>query len=377
MILTLRRCILCLVLPVLLLPSLDAQQHAHFSLLLEPNYLSAEKTVELYAGLSGRPEEIAELRGSQLALAVTGSLARRHLDTENLRQSLEAAKFNQTDGDDIFRMRTGRAQAAAVKELLFELRRRNFSQRVVSTVEQLFPADARVNARIPMYVVAFGHQNIDAYVVRVFWQGNTPIPSGETEGELTIVVNVAKAVSYGASTDERFVGLLSVVAHEVFHAAFGVYKETTPEWQAYYASSRNPFDELLDLSQNEGVAYYLSLIQQTGGRLPPDGLSRAQAAFDRFNAAAAELLASPGSPERTAELLRQSNTSGYWESFGAMAGMIAARQIDQTLGRSALVETLRSGPNSFFAAYAQLMKRDRGIPAFSPLVLQEISRRTR
>jgi hypothetical protein len=371
------RAILFVVVSGLPLFPVVAQQHAQFSLILETNYLSAEKTLELYAGLSGRPEEIAELRGSQLALAVTGSLARRHLDTETLKQSLEAAKFNQTDGDDIFRMRSGRAQAAAIKELLVELRRRNFGQRVVSTVEQLFPADARVNARIPMYVVAFGHQNIDAYVVRVQWQGNTPIPTGETEGELTIVVNVAKAVSYGESTDERFLGLLSVVAHEVFHAAFGVYKETAPEWRTYYATPRRPFDELLDLSQNEGIAYYLSLIQQTGGRLPPDGLSRAQSAFDRFNAAAAELLTLPESQERTAELLRQSNTSGYWESFGSMAGMIAARQIDQTLGRSALVETLRSGPNAFFATYAQLMKRDRGIPSLSPLVLEEIARRTR
>jgi len=372
-----RRAMLLAVVSGLLHSSVVAQQHAQFSLFLETNYVSAEKTVELYAGLSGRPEEIAGLRGSQLALAVTGSLARRHLDTETLTRSLEAAKFNQDDGDDVFRMRDGRSRAAAVKELLVELRRRNFSQRVVSTVEQLFPADARVNARIPMYVVAFGHQNIDAYVVRVFWQGNTPIPSGENEGELTIVVNVAKAVSYGESTDERFIGLLSVVAHEVFHAAFGVYKETAPEWRAYYAIVQSPFDELLDLAQNEGIAYYLSLIQRTGGRLPPDGTQRAQAAFDRFNSAAAELLTSPGSQERTAELLRQSNTSGYWESFGSIAGMIVARQIDQTLGRSALVETLRSGPNVFFSTYAQLMKRDRGIPAFSPLVLQEISRRTR
>jgi hypothetical protein len=360
----------------LLLSPAVAQQHARFSLFLETNYVSAEKTIELYTGLSGQPEEIAELRGSQLALAVTGALAGRHLDTETLTRSLEAAKFNQTDGDDVFRMRDGRARAAAVKELLVELRRRNFSQRVVSTVEQLFPPDARVNARIPMFVVAFGHQNIDAYVVRVSWQGDTPIPPGETGGEQTIVVNVAKAVSYGESTDERFIGLLSVVAHEVFHAAFGVYKETLPEWRTYYATPRSPFDELLDLSQNEGIAYYLSLVQRTGGRLPPDGLRRAQEAFDRFNAAAAELLASPGSQERTAELIRQSNTSGYWESFGSIAGMIVARQIDQTLGRSALVETLRSGPNAFFAIYTQLMKRDRGIPALSPLVLQEISRRT-
>jgi hypothetical protein len=94
-----------------------------------------------------------------------------------------------------------------------------------------------------------------------------------------IVVNLAKAVHYGSSVEERFIGLLSVVAHEVFHAAFGEYKGNTPEWRAYYASSLQPFDELLDLAHNEGVAYYLSLIQQSQGRLPHDGLQRAQAAL--------------------------------------------------------------------------------------------------
>lgn len=366
--------LLCL---VPLLSPLMAQPHAQFALSLDLNYDSAEKAIELYEGLSGRPAQVAALRGSQLALAVTSMLARAPLQTPELERSLAAAKFNQSDGEDYFRMRDARANVAAIKELLKELRRRNFGQRVVSTVEQLFPADARVNARIPMFVVAFGHQNIDAFVVRVAWDGDVPVPMGEQEGEPVIVVNLAKAVHYGNSVEERFIGLLSVVAHEVFHAAFGVYKGTTPEWQAYYASSQRPFDGLLDLAQNEGIAYYLSLIQQTQGRLPADGLQRAQAAFARFNSAAAELL-SPGlSPRRESELLRTSNTSGYWENFGCITGMIIARQIDQSLGRTALVETLRKGPNAFFSTYLQLMKRDPGVPQLSPLIQQELMRRPR
>ncbi len=353
-----------------------SQPHARFSLSLDLNDAAAEKAVELYAGLSGRPAEVAALRGSQLALAVTGMLARKPLQTADLERSLESAKFNQSDGDDLFRMRHARANVTAIRDLLLELRRRNFGQRVVSTVEQLFPPDARVNARIPMYVVAFGHQNIDAFVVRVTWNGNTPHPAGELEGEPVIVVNLAKAVHYGSSVDERFIGLLSVVAHEVFHAAFGEFKANTPEWRAYYASALQPLDELLDLAQNEGVAYYLSLIQQNQGRLPHDGLSRAQTAFTQFNSAAAELVSPRIGPHRQAELLRTSNTSGYWESFGSMTGMIVARQIDQTLGRVALVGTLRDGPNAFFKTYIRLMKRDSGLPQLSPLVQQELSRRS-
>ncbi len=349
---------------------LSAQEHAQFQLSLDLNTASADRTLEIYQGLSGRPADAASERGSQLSLAVTRSLADRPLDTSDLEAALQAAKFNQNQGDDLFQMRFARENVGALKELLLELRRRNFAQKVVSTVEQLFPADARVQARIPMFVVAFGHKNIDAYVVRIRWKGNEPIPVGENEGELTIVVNLAKAVLYGGSTEERFVGLLSVVAHEVFHAAYGVYKDTSPEWRAYYSIPRRPFEELLDLSQNEGIAYYLSLIQRTHGRLPGDGLQRAQTAFARFNDAAAELLSPAAAPGRISDLLREANTAGYWESFGSITGMIVARQIDQTLGRAALVETLRGNPAKFFKTYVELMRRDSGLPALSPLVIR-------
>lgn len=358
-------------------PDLLAQSHAAFNLFLDLNYSSAEKTVELYEGLSGRPADIAALRGSQLSLAVTASLAQKHLTTEHLERSLEAAKFNQSDGDDDFRMRPARAAVRQIRELLEAVRRRNFGQRVVSTVEQLFPVDARVNARIPMYFVAFGHQNIDAFVVRITWEGDVPRPAPENQGEPVIVVNLARAVNYGGSVDECFVGLLSVVAHEVFHAAFDVYKRGEPFWRSYYASDLPPLDELLDLAHNEGIAYYLSLIQRTGGRLPNDGLDRAQTAFATFNAMCAELLSQRTPPGRIAEIIRRANTSGYWESYGSITGMIVAREIDQSLGRVALVETLRNGPRAFFATYLQLMKRDRGIPQLSPLVQQELARRDR
>lgn len=364
-----------IVLPVTV--PLSAQPHAQFQVSLDLDFRSAEQTLEIYDGRSGRPAAVAALRGSRLALAVTSMLSRRRLEVTDLERSLEAAKFNQSDGDDVFRMRPARARNAEIKELLREVRTRNFERRVVGTIEQLFPAEARLKARLPVYFVAFGHTNIDAYVVRVFWDGNTPQPAGETEGEQVVVVNLAKAVSYGESVDERFIGLLSVVAHEIFHAAFGLYKETSPGWQAFYARPPSPFEELLDLSHNEGIAYYLSLIQRTGGRLPTDGLQRAMESFRQFNAAAEELLAPRTHPGRAADILRQANTSGYWESYGSMTGMIIARQIDQTLGRSALVGTIDSDPFAFFRVYAQLMRRDPGLPQLSPAILNELSHRSR
>lgn len=353
-----------------------AQDADQFSVVLAANYASASSTLELYGGLAGHPSGIARLRGSRIALATTSLLTQRPLDEAALERALQSVKFNQDLGDDVFHMREARQNLDAIRDLLAEVQRRNFSQKVVSTVAQLFPEGARVRTVIPVFFVAFGHQNVDAFVRRVLWQGDTPVFTGEGTGELTIVVNLARAVHYGRDTDERFVGLLSVVAHEVFHAAFGVYKDSSPVWRSFYAGTPSPLFQLLDLTQNEGIAYYLSLVQSSRGRLPADGLVRAQRAFDAFNGGAVELLAPGTSDRRAQEIIRLSNTSGYWDNYGAITGMIIARQIDNTLGRQALVETLANGPSDFFLKYASLPASDSPIPVLSPRVIS-ILKRTR
>ena len=350
------------------------QEYANFNVVLDLNYASAERTLELYEGLSGRPQEIAQLRGSQIALATTSLLAQRSLDTPALERSLEAAKFNQSDGDDVFKMKEARANVAAIKELLLEVQRRNFGQKVISTVGQLFPTDTRITTSIPIFFVAFGHQNIDAYVRRVTWKGNTPAFVGEGEGTLTIVVNLAKCVNYGRTVDERFIGMMSVVGHEVFHAAFGVYKDNSARWRYYYATHQSYLDQLLDLTQNEGIAYYLTLVQRSRGKLLSDWVDRVQTSVIEFNKSCAELLLPQTTERRAQEIIRLSNTSGYWESYGAITGMIIARQIDQTLGRTALVETIASGPTDFFGKYAELMRRDGNIPILSDAIIRFVKK---
>ena len=118
-------------------------QSSDFNVVLRVNTESAERTVELYQGLLGRPADIAALKGSRIALATTSLLWQRPLDLQELVRSLEAAKFNQSQGEDLFRMQDARANQAAIKELLVEIGRRNFAQKVVSTVAQLFPGRHR------------------------------------------------------------------------------------------------------------------------------------------------------------------------------------------------------------------------------------------
>ncbi|MBX2990916.1 MAG: hypothetical protein KF749_07085 [Bacteroidetes bacterium] len=352
-----------------------AQTNPHFNVRLNINYESADKCIGLYEGLSGSGREIVPLRGSQIALATTADLARRRLSSERLEASLDGIKFGQTEADDVFRLKEAKENVASIKELLTTIKRRNFSQRVAATVEQLFPANAKVSTTIPMFVVAFGHNNIDAYVRRVVWEGDVPRFVGEGEGELTIVINLAKGVKYGRNADERFIGVLSVVAHEVFHAAFGVYKDASPVWQEYYSARRTYLDRLLDLTHNEGIAHYLTFEQRSGGYLPQDWDQKIAASFAEFNRSAEELLSSRISPQRAHYLISTSNTSEYWQSYGAITGMFIARTIDQKLGRAALTATVANGADAFYLNYIQLAERDDNLPRLSASISRQLQQK--
>ncbi len=343
-----------------------------FAIHLNLDYESAQKTIELYQGLSGHPDDILRLRGSRIALATTALLAQKDLNEGTLKRSLEASKFGQTIADDVFRMKEARKNVAFINDLLTAIKRRNFGQRVNSTVEQLFPDRTKLSTSIPVYFVAFGHENIDAFVRRVVWKDDTPYFVGEGEGELTIVVNLTNAVYYGRTTEERFVGTLSVVAHEVFHAAFGVYRDNSTVWGEYYATHQTYLDQLLDLTQNEGIAHYLTFEQRSRGSLLPDWDEKVRSAFADFNKNAGELLSRKISPQRANELIRTSNTATYWESYGAITGMAIARQIDLTLGRSALAETIANGPGDFFLKYIELVTRNNNLPPLSPSLQRHI-----
>jgi hypothetical protein len=352
--------------------TIAAQTNPKFNVSLSLDYSAAARSIELYQDQFVNTQELAALRGNRIAAATTGLIADRQSVPALLKNYLDSLQYHQIITDDVYHLEDARTNVADIKQLLEAMQRQNFNQRVVATVEQIFPTDAEVNLTIPVYVVALGHENVDAYVRRIVWHDDAPEFVGENEGELTIVVNLARSVTYGQTVQERFVSLLGVVAHEVFHAAFGAYKDQSPVWKRFYENHQRPFDALLDLTQNEGIAYYLSLDQQGGGRLPMGWFNHTQEVFVRFNRNAGELLSKTLTPDRANKLIRTANLSGYWQSYGAMTGMFIAREIDLQLGRSALIETIARGPIDMFSKYINLTERDSNLPKLSPTVTQEI-----
>jgi putative zinc-dependent peptidase DUF5700 len=354
-----------------LLPLL-AQTNPKFNVALHADYSSARQILELFADEPVNTTSLAALRGNRIAASTTGLIADRGAVADLLRSYLDSLKYHQIIRDDLFHLETARKNAVEIKKLLEEMQKGTFNRRVVATVEQIFPADAEVSIDIPIYAVALGHENVDAYVRRIVWERDVPRFVGEGEGELTIVVNLSQSVNYGPDLQERYLSLLGVVAHEVFHAAFGAYKDRSRFWQGYYREHNRPFDALLDLTQNEGIAYYLSLDQRGRGYLPRDWNAKTRETFQTFNSNASELLSGSLTPGRASELIRTANLSGYWESYGAMTGMFIAREIDLKLGRGALIETISNGPLDMMAKYIGLTDRDSNLPRLSERIIREI-----
>jgi hypothetical protein len=346
-----------------------AQTNPAFNINLSIDYSAAEQTLLLLRGEYVGTGQLAALRGNRVAAATTGLIAGNGAAGSLLRSYLDSLQSRSIIRDDVYRLEEARENADAIGELLDELKRRNFSRMVVATVEQIFPSDIPVTAVIPVYVVALGHENADAYVRRVVWKGDEPHFAGEGEGELTIIINLASAATYPLPPEEGMRSILLTTAHEVFHAAFGLYKDASPAWKSYYKKNTSAADYLLDLVQNEGIAYYLSLEQRLGGRLPQDWVVRMQESFAAFNRNAGRLMSGGVTRAEAGEIIRSANLSGYWESYGSMTGMAMAREIDRGLGREALIETISLGPIDFLSKYVSLTETGSSMPEISDEVL--------
>ena len=347
-----------------------AQTNPNFNVQLRMDYAAAERSVALYQDEYINTRSLAELRGNRVAAATTATIDNEQTQLNELARYFDSLWYHQIIQNDIYHLESSRKNVAAIHELLQEMQRRNFSMRVAATVEQIFPSDAAIDVSIPVYVVALGHENVDAYVRRIIWHDNIPQFTGENTGELTIIINLAHAANYGPSVASRYESILNIVAHEVFHAAFSAYKEHSSSWQSFYKHHREPIDALLDLTQNEGIAYYLSFEKR--GNVPPERNSIIADAFTRFNNNATELLSEALTSNRANELLRKANLSGASDNYGAIAGMIMAQQIDMHLGRAALIQTLSTDPYDFINKYSDVACFDDLLPKIAKKILEKI-----
>jgi Putative zinc dependent peptidase (DUF5700) len=344
---------------------LYSQSNPNFNVNLQVDYSSAEQVIDLCEGRLHNVNGVADLRGSQLAAATSVVLARKQLPAGTFQRELELLRDNSKSPDDIFGFVPTRVHLTEIKALLAEIKKGELDRRVVATVEQFFPADARISATLSVYVVAFGNENAAAFVRRVVWNGNTPIFVGENEGEPVIVLNLQRLIGNSMPTNVQFIETLSTLAHETFHAVFAVYQSSSPVWREIN-SRKGTFWSLAELVQNEGIAYRISFQERTGSSLPPYIFNEAKDAVLTLNNAMRELQSPNLTDARARELLMNANLSGSFEkNYGAAAGLLMAFAIDTKMGRDALTETIAKGVGDFFAKYDELTKQYDELPKLS------------
>lgn len=360
--------ILLLGLICVLSKKVSAQTNPTFNVSLEIDFNSAEQILDFFDRRTGNIGRVADLRGNRLAAVTSVMLARTSRPIEDFRQQLEFARDQATYENDIYGLLPAKRHTRELRKLLTEVKRRQLDRRVLATIDSYFPQGVKISTSIPVYIVAMGNERAAAVVRRVTWNGNTPTFVGAGSGEAVIILNLARMLEITPTVEKQFIELLSTLAHECFHATFSALKQSLPD-------SNRPTtldDQLLDLVQNEGIAYCLSMQIRLGGQTPHRGWFTATSkAVETLNQALLELHSPNLTRARAQELLMNANLSGSFEgNYGATAGMRMAYEIDNRLGRPALTSTMTGGGRAFLSTYLQACLREKTLPQIDEQVLR-------
>ena len=347
---------------------LYSQTNPNFDFSLGIDYTAAEQMLDYFDHSTGNTKYVAALRGNQLAAATSVMLARTEKTDDDFRQQLELARNNTRFESDVYGFSPAKNHIQEIRKLLLEIKQRQLDRRIVATVSSFFPEQAKISTRFSVYFVVIGNERAAAFMRHVIWNYDVPTFVGEEHGEPIIVVNLARIIEGPTNVEAQFIEVLSTTAHECFHAAFSVLQKSLPD----SVKAKNIADQLLDVVQNEGVAYYLSMQTHLGDRAPSGQWFDATArAVNALNNVLVEMSSPALTRSRAQELMMNSNLSGSFEgNYGATAGMRMAYEIDEHLGRPALTATLMTGSRSFISTYMHACLRDGTLPKIDKQVLR-------
>jgi hypothetical protein len=330
------------------------QPNTNFDVSFIVDYSAAEQMVDYFDWRGSNSEAVAALPGNRLAAATSVLLARTNRSEDDFLQSLKNVHNGSQFDNDIYGLLPVKRHIGELRKLLDEAKKHRLDSRVVATLAGYFPINTKISASFHVYVVVMGNDKAEAVVRRVVWHGKDPEFVGENEGEPVIIVNLTRVLETEPDVQGQYLELLSTLAHECFHAVYSVLKESLPD----STKPHTPAESLLDIVQNEGVAYYLSMeVHRVGRPLSQSWFMETAQALETLNKSLNELN-SPGLTRfRAQELLMNANLSGsFTANYGATAGMRMAYEIDTRLGRPALTATLLGGFPLFVETYKKAVR---------------------
>jgi hypothetical protein len=347
-----------------------AQSNRNFDFSLGLDFEAAEKTLDYFDYRIGNVKYVAELRGNRLAASTSVMLARTEKSGSDFQDQLELARSSSNFESDVYGFLPAKKHIAELRKLIEEIKHRRLDRRIAATLADFFPAEAKISTRFSVYFVVIGNEKAAAFVRRVIWNFDVPTFVGEDKGEPIIVVNLARIVEISKNTDAQFIEVLSTTAHECFHAVLSTLQKSLPE----STRPKNLSGQLLELAQNEGIAYYLTMQTHIGAETPSlQWFNSTSLAIETLNKVLKELSAPGLTLSRARELMMNANLSGSFEgNYGATAGLRMAYEIDKNLGRPALTITLMGGGRSFAQAYKRACQQDDSLPKLDEKALQSL-----
>jgi hypothetical protein len=168
-------------------------------------------------------------------------------------------------------------------------------------------------------------------------------------GDGSIVVNIT-AGHFSYQPDRVY----DLLVHEVFHAGFGVHQRGRSPLSA--TSPSDLIECVLWQTQSEGLATYVAYRARPPGLFVEDyALIEDRVAVGETFAHVNQLIADAAqAQDQDLTVLKQRVFAlGAQKRAFYVIGAVMAQHIEQVLGRRALVDTVRDGPDAFFAAYAR------------------------
>ena len=350
--------------------SVRAQISPNFNFSLGVDYTSAELTLDFFERRIGDADRIANLRGNQLVAATSVMLARTEKSKDDFRDQLILGRNIEKFESDVYGFFPAKNHIPELRKLLEEAKRRQLDRKIVATLASYFPDEAKISTRFSLYFVVLGNEKAAAFERRVIWNYDTPTFVYGDEGEPVIVVNLARIIESRRELHDQFIEVLSTTAHECFHAVLAVLQKSLPE----SVRPEHPAEYLLELVQNEGFAYLLSMETHMGGNAPSrQWITATSNAVGKLNNVLTEMVSTNLTHARAQELIMDANLSGSFEgNYGATAGLRMAYEIDAHLGRPALTQTLMGGGRAFIAAYQRACVQDRNLPQIDKRIVQAL-----
>ncbi len=275
-----------------------------------------------------------------------------------------AAAFEESTRTAVFDFRTirqGRERWQVLLEAIAS-RERDLVRLASERAAALLPSDRTVTVKLQGYV-SFGVAGLaDHLVIKA---------SG---GREVMILDLARALgdSEGEPLESRLSRLARLIAGEAYRKAWGVYRESSPNWKESRAEL-GPLEVFLRAVAEAGPVAIFT-VDENFFPLSVWLKEPMKRSIQDLNRRAERLVESQENLEQRVELMAEIRRGDFGRRLAGPAGAFLADAIVQTSGLEALRASLERGPKAFFEAYDRATQSNRDLVPLSRAIRERLGK---